>query len=336
MLAAVLGASLTACGGGGGGDPVTSPSTPVPSPAPAPAPAPAAPTGTLWHDDFALDLRSGVQLASLAGGAPTQITTRSDVDVSVWKDGAQYVVTDWDIRGGATAITVTDLASGSTVYQGKADGYVRNVVPSPTNKRLIKVAQGDSPGAAFEENVMDLSTMKPVLRIANDDYFSWMPDGRFMLISLTTGSMRVGSLGSDAVTVVGRLQVPAERLMGQFSVDPTGKRFIMALRLRGSVPAESDVWVGNVDGTGFEQFTAVKALGSALWSPDGRYIAYTVDTGSICSGGGCIGGCDQYYALADLRKVQGMAGLPGSDKFSVRDRSGSTKPLGCTVLAWTP
>jgi dipeptidyl aminopeptidase/acylaminoacyl peptidase len=214
---------------------------------------------------------------------------------------------------------------------------VRDVIPSPVDRRLALVRQGVDSLSPFEEYVLDLATLQPRRRISADDWFSWMPDGRFMLISLKTGRMRIASVdGADEVPV-GRLTPPADRAMGAFTVSPTGRQFIMRMMRRGSMPKESDLWIGNIDGSGFEQLTDAKVVTGAVWSPDGRQVAYEVDTGHFCSTAGyCIGRCDQYYTPAGLRRVKGLDHQPGSATFSVRDRDGNTKALGCSVLAWTP
>lgn len=337
LLCSALTALLTACGGGGssGGDTPTTPTTPPTTPVDPPT-QPTGPTGVLWHNNFALDLRNGVQLSPLNGDAPTQITNQTDSDIAVWPDGKQYIVTRRDIARGVTDITVIDRTTGNTVYQGQAAGYLRNVEPSPTDKRLVKVRQGENSASPFEEHVLDLSTMQSRLAIADSDWFAWMPDGRYMLISLGTGSMRVASIGGTGETVVGQLQIPADRRTGQFGVSPDGKRFLMPLTRRGSATNETDLWIGNIDGTGFEQFTDTKVFAGAAWSPDGRYVAYATDTGISCGAGSCQGVCEQWYSAVDQRKVKGMVGTPGSDVFTVRNRSGGTTRLGCTVLAWTP
>jgi Tol biopolymer transport system component len=334
-LAIVLTALLAACGGGGSSAPETSQTVPPGTSSPPPT-QPAAPAGILWHNDFSLDQRRGVQISPLDGAAPSQVTTSSDVDVSVWPDGKQYVITAPDIPRRTTAITVVDRATGNTVYQGQVNGYLRDVAPSPTDKRLARVRHGETTVSDFEEYVIDFSTMKPVYSISDSDWFSWLPDGRFMLIGLNTGSMRTGSLDGSAVTTVGQLKVPAERIMGQFLLSPTGKQLVVPLTLRGSATNETDLWIANADGTGLEQFTETKVLGGAVWSPDGGQLAYTTNTGIACGAGSCAGSCNQWVAPASLRKVQGLAGTQGSDSFNVSSRSGTKTKLGCSVLAWTP
>lgn len=297
------------------------------------------PQGLLWHNGFLMTnhkLGRGVHVSPLDGGAPIQILDRSEIDVAVWPDGRQLVATRFDLYKGFTDLVVMSPAA-HVVYQGRMNGYVRDVLPSPADRRLALVRQGENSLAPFEEYILDLQALKPLRRISDDDQFSWMPDGRFMLISIKTGRMRIASLDSAQETEMGQLVLPRDRAMGAFSISPTGKQFVMRMPRRNAVPAESDLWIGNIDGSGFEQLTEAKAVTNAVWSPDGRYLAYKVDTGRFCSTAGyCVGTCDQYYTPVGLRRVKGLNGQPGSATFEVRNREGKVERLGCSVLAWTP
>lgn len=293
------------------------------------------PTGLLWHNNYSLDLQAGVQVSPLDGSKPIVITPQSDMDVSVWPDGRVVAVTKPDVYKRITSLVVMEVATARPLHNLVLDGYVRELAPSPESRQLVKLSQGERPSSPYEELVMDLTTQKPRYRVARDDFFAWMPDGRFMLINLKTGLMRIAQLDDPREQVVGRLTLPPGRAMGEFLISPTGAEFIMKLPLRNSVPREADLWIGRLDGSRFEQLTQVRALGSALWSPDGRYVAYTVNTGSICSGWGCMGGCDQYFTRATRRAVKGLDGTPGSERFEVRNRFGQMQGLGCEVLAWT-
>ncbi|MGM9482113.1 hypothetical protein ACS5PN_13075 [Roseateles sp. NT4] len=298
------------------------------------------PAGMLWHDSYTLDYHRGVQASPLDGRPSVAITNNKDMDIAVWPDGRQVAATRYDARDRTTTFVVMNPATGKAVYSGTLDGHVSDLSPSPTDRRLAKARLSETSLTAFEEHVLDLATLKSRYRIADDDHFSWMPDGRFMLISIKTGRMRIASLDGGPETLVGRLDIPPERRMGEFAISPTGREFIMKLPLRNAVPKEADLWIGSIDGSRFEQLTQARAIGSALWSPDGRYVAYTVDTGHFCGigagGGYCVGSCDQWYTPVGLRKVRGFKGTPGAEAFQVSNRSGQPHELNCHVLAWTP
>lgn len=300
------------------------------------AAGPAAPTGLIWHNSFLLDHHRGVQVSPLDGGKPVALTNDREMDVAVWPDGRQFIVTKANIYRRITSF-VAMTPDARVVFSGDAPGYLRGLVPSPVDRRLAKVRLGEAPLSQFEEVVLDLPTMRVRYRISDDDQFAWMPDGRFMLISIATGRMRVASLDGGPEVPVGRLTLPPDRSMGEFVISPSGREFIMKMPRRNAVPREADLWIGSIDGARFERLTEAKAIGSALWSPDGRYVAYTVDTGYGCSTAGyCYGSCDQWYTPAHLRRVRGFEGEPGSEAFQVRDRQGARQSLGCHVLAWTP
>lgn len=298
---------------------------------------PAGVAGTLWHNSYTLNSTRGVQLSPLGGGASTQVTHDRDSDVSIWPDGRQYLVTRWQVRPSRTAITVIDRATGNTVYERQAEGYLSAFQPSPVDKRLVIMRQSEGPRSSADEHVLDLATMRSRRAIADEDQVAWMPDGRLMLIGIQTGRMRAVGVDGGPEQAVGHLPVPADRVMGQFKVSPTGRQLVVALSRRGGATRETDLWIANIDGTGLEQLTEVRAFGGATWSPDGRHVAYKVDTGHACSTAGfCTGSCDQYYTPVELRKVRGLDGTPGSLSFSVDNRFGSKEKLSCSVLAWTP
>jgi hypothetical protein len=302
------------------------------------APArPAAVAGTLWHNSYTLNSARGVQLSPLGGGASTQLTHDRDTAVYAWPDGRHYMVTRWQVRPSATHITVIDRATGDTVLDRQAEGYLTAFQPSPVDRRLVIMRRGTGPRASMDEQVLDLQTMRSRRAIADDDHAAWMPDGRLMLIGMKTGLMRVVGVDGGPEQAVGRLPVPADRVMGEFKVSPDGRQLIVALGRRGGATRELDLWIASIDGSGLEQLTQVRAFGGATWSPDGRHVAYKVDTGHVCSTAGyCTGSCDQYYTPVELRKVRGLDGTPGSLRFTVDNRFGTSEKLGCSVLAWTP
>jgi hypothetical protein len=185
------------------------------------------PTGMPWHNNYTLDRRSGVQVSPLDGRKPFAITDRSEIDVAVWPDGRQIVVTGSQMRPRQTSVIVMESATGKAIQHGQVPGYQRDVEPSPADRRLAKVRQGEDSLSPFEEHVIDLSTMRSRYRIRDDDFFAWMPDGRFMLISASTRRMRITSLDDPRETLVGHLPVPADRRMGGFMISPTGRQLVM-------------------------------------------------------------------------------------------------------------
>lgn len=332
-LAICLAASLAACGGGGGGPSDTTPSTPgTPQ---VPPPDPVHPSGWLWHDNYALDSWDGMQMASLDGQAPIHVTNKK-LALTPWSDGRQFVTTEWNVAGGYTDLSVVERSSGNTLYALRADGYLRGALPSPTDKKLVKVMLGTDSVSAFSEFILDLDTRRARHQIAAQDWFAWMPDGKFLLVNPEAGTIRVGSVDSSDEVTVGQFQLPADRRMGPIWVSPSGKQFVVRLP-RISATGESDLWIANIDGSALEQLTDSKRSFEAQWSPDGRYVAYDTDSSRACTGTVCSGTCQLWYTTPDLRKVQGLNGTSGSGAFRVNDRNGAAAtPLGCRLVGWTP
>ena len=276
-----------------------------------------------------------MQIASLDGQASIQLTPDT-VALAAWPDGRQYLTTEWNVAGGYTDLTVVDRNQGKTVFAWRIEGYLRGAQPSPTDKRLAKVVLGASSVSTFSEFIVDLDTRQVRRQIAAEDWFAWMPDGRFLLINPDAGTIRVGSMDSSAVATVGSFSLPKERAMGPLWVSPSGQQFVVRLT-RDSVPSESDLWIANLDGSGLAQLTHSNRSFEARWSPDGRFIAYDTDGTRACTGTVCSGTCQLWYTTPDLRLVSGLSGTPGSNSFRVNDRNGlSATPLGCRLVAWTP
>lgn len=334
-LAIGLLAGLAACGGGGGADAPADPPASTPVAPQVPPPSSAQPAGALWHDNYALDSWDGVQIASLDGLAPANVTNKK-LALTPWPDGRQYVMTEWNVAGGYTDLSVVDRASGASLYALRADGYLRGALPSPTDKKLVKVVQGAGSTSEFTEFILDLDTRRARRQIALQDWFAWMPDGRFLLVNPEAGTIRIGSVDSSDEVPIGQFRLPQDRRMGPVWVSPTGKQFVVRLP-HVSATGESDLWIANVDGSGLEQLTDSKRSFEALWSPDGRYIAYDTDSGRACTGTVCSGTCQLWYTTPEQRKVKGLTGTSGSGAFRVNDRQGlSGTPLGCRLLGWTP
>lgn len=60
-----------------------------------------------------------------------------------------------------------------------------------------------------------------------------------------------------------------------------------------------------------------------------------MDTGSVCNNAGCIGICEIWYVASTARNADPLPSFPGeAAAFEVRNQQGSTRRLGCEVLAW--
>ena len=73
----------------------------------------------------------------------------------------------------------------------------------------------------------------------------------------------------------------------------------------------------------------------AHWSPDGRHLAFDVDTGTTCAGGHCMGGCGLWVVPASARDVRALYSVGDAMKLRVQNGQGTAQTLGCELLAWT-
>lgn len=322
--------SLAACGGGGGGE--GGDGTPAPGTNPTPAPPPAvALSGRLWHDNYALDFREGTQIASPSGQLPVQVTNSGAAQP--WLDGSQFVTHDWDVGENITTFSVIDLASGTTLYSARANGYLRGLVPSRTSKSLMVGALSDSTVGPFDWVFVELSTMKVVKQIEGLGGIDWLPDGRYLRV-LPDGAIRVGEVqGGEQAT--GQLTLPPATVVAQVWVNRQGTQLALRLVHQVSPSDESDIWLAPLDGSTLERLTSTKMSYTARWSPEGRQIAFDVDTGYLCNNFGCAGTCETWWVPVTARNVRALPALGDAWPFTVQDRRGRPQTLGCDLIAWT-
>jgi WD40-like Beta Propeller Repeat len=332
-LAACLCGLLTACGGGGSSGDASAPSggggtgsNPPPSTNPAL-------TGQLWHNNYPLDYLDGTQIASPTGGLPQTVTSKTAV--SPWTDGRQYLHTEWDTYSDTTRLLVVDRDTGLSVVDVTVNGHLRGGIPSPADKSVASFVwsstyQGDDSVGLL----VDLPTLNVLRELDPTDTFSWLPDGSYLRVS-ADGSIRQGQLSVPDTTVVGQLQIPTGLSLGSVWVNRQGDRLAVRLIRGANTLTETDLWVANIDGSGLRQFTATKISYFPTWSPDGQYIAFDVDTGHLCTGAGCIGTCELWYAPVTATMVTALQAVHDAERFKVKNRSGSVQTLGCSLLAWT-
>lgn len=320
---ALAGAMLTACGGGGGsgGDDGGSP-----------PPGGGGPTGHLWHNNYALDTLDGTQVAALDGSAPALVT--SHLVAVPWPDGSQYAIAEWDTAEDTTVVTVRNTSTGATLHELSFDGYVRNLRPSPTDKSMLMATWGEDSVSPAYAIFVDMEAVEIVDALSADEGpVQWLPDGRYIHVS-NTGAVDAASV-TGTPTRLGQVNLPAGKVLGAVSVNPQGTQMAMRLMVQGdSNILESDIWVAGIDGSALAQLTDTGASNYAKWSPDGRYIAFDLDTGLVCGGGTCVGSCGLWYAPASSRLVKALPSSNDAFKFRVNNRQQQEQSLGCELLAW--
>ena len=164
------------------------------------------------------------------------------------------------------------------------------------------------------------------------DSFAWLPDGRLLRVHAGGAISAMALDGRE--TPLGAVQWPQGWELGAVFASPDGQQ--LAVRLDGKASKDHDLWVMRTDGQGFGRFTTTQMTTYAVWSPDGRYLAFNKDTGASCSDASCYGSCKVWYAPATARNVAAVDASRDAWQFTVRDTRGGSTQLGCQLLAWTP
>lgn len=346
LAAAFAAVALAGCGGGGGGGseaaPAPAPVANAPGPAPGPAPDPGTPPlpperppagygGRLWHNDYALDYMDGTQIASPSGDLPALASAHEYA--TPWPDGKTFVFTEWNVYDEYSDLVVVDLASGQALYRLKTDGYLRDERPSPASRTTVMVTHGEDSISPAETLIVDLTTMTVLRRFPGDTVMNWLPDGRYL--RMTSDGTLIAGDPAGAEQTVGLADPPDSFQIQDLWVNRQGTKIAYRVLNAGTVTNETDLWVSDMDGRNFERFTSTKMSYAANWSPDGRHIAFNVDTGHVCTGAGCIGTCETWVAPVTSRNVRALPAVGDAERFKVRNRQGTPSTLGCDLLGWT-
>ncbi|MEQ1527830.1 MAG: hypothetical protein ABL925_00835 [Methylococcales bacterium] len=294
-------------------------------------------SGRLWHEDYALDYTDGTQIAFLSGDLPAVVSPKHYA--YPWPDGNQYIIADANVYDDYTELTVYNTGTGNLIFKDSLDGYVRSVKPSPVSKQVLLFTWGrdllDDPVYVF----YDLAT-KEILKAttANDSLIDWLPNGQYLRIS-PAGAIYTGGLASGAQEQqIGQIAIPFDRKVWGLSVNPQGTQIIVQLVVLSidQKISDSDLWIANLDGTNLARVTRTNMTHSASWSPDGQHIAFDRDTGMYCSGWYCAGSCSLWYVPISARDIVAVPAAKDAEVFTVKNRQGDARTLGCDLLGWTP
>jgi len=344
LLSVLLVSALVACGGGGGGGGSSGGGTDNNNPPPAASTL----AGQLFfHDKSEVKTYLGKADASVA---PTPLTT--DVDPVMWPDASQYL--EYKIgsgSNGADQITVYATATRQVIYQLNNVPYFcgANIRPSPISKKQIVVQCYES--LISNEGLMavfDLETGSVVHYEADQPeryQYLWLPDGRLLRAHDETGALAVKSVGSASWRTLGQIAVPSGRRIFHLEVNPQGTMLAFAFQgysdyATEALTGDSDIWISKIDGSSLEQFTAVGYVYDPIWSPDGTYIAFAVDTSRYCASSltSCPGASYLWYAPASARNMTNILdgfAHPFATQLRRRYPSGNLSPLiGVYLWAW--
>lgn len=334
LLAVVAG-----CGGGGGdsggsdnggGGGTSAPPTTGPGSGGNPGPN-AAPIGRLWHNNYALDIVTGTQITRLDNGPST--VADADRFAVPWPDGTQYVLTDYRPSRGETTITVKETGTRRVIFEVIYNGYATAPQPSPVSKDVVLMTVGNSITEPADYAFINLRTRSIVDRFAAGNVsVDWLPDGRYLQLA-TNGQISLGTPGGSRAPA-GSFNLQGRKL-GQVQVNRQGSQFLVTLTNDNGALAQRDLWVANIDGGNAGRLTSTDITSYGHWSPDGRHIAFDVDTGFLCNNTGCLGSCEIWFVASTSRNADPLPSFPGeAARFRVRSNGGTTANLGCALLAW--
>jgi len=306
----------------------------------------------LYHD---ISFKKTYFARANARTTETLLTTHGEP--IMWPDASQYL--EYKIGGGGKnfdRITVYATATRQVVYQLSEVPYFcgANIRPSPISKKLILTQCYKNPQSnKGVVAVFDLANGTAVFSQPDQPErhkYRWLPDGRLLRVHDETGALAVTDVGRNASWhSLGRIAVPRGRRIRSFEVNPQGTMLALAFQgysdfAREVVSGESDIWVSKIDGSSLEQFTAMGYVFDPIWSPDGSYIAFNVDTGRHASGGyGGPAGNDHgtsylWYAPASARNMSNILkgfAHPFATQLRRRYPSGNVSPLvGVHLWAW--
>lgn len=274
----------------------------------------------MWRSEYSLKVKSALSETVSADGTVRVVGRGKAVP---WPDGSRFATTEWDTS--KTVVRIVDTASGEPLHSVEFKGLVRDLKPSPMKPSVVALRQGESTVGKSTWVIADFSQRSFLDRFPADSAaFAWLPDGGFVIVS-KAGELKRGRVGKGARSeLITRLNLPAGRTVANAWLDPRGTRLLLRLDLRPPTKKnESDLWITDLKGSLLERFTASGMTTLAAWSPDGKQVAFDVDTGAWCSGHACQGICEVWRVDSDAREVRGS-----------RNEKGRSR-RGCTLLGWT-
>jgi hypothetical protein len=329
--ATALLALLVACGGGGGGG-----DGGTPPPPPPPGGGGDTPAGTLWHNSLPSD-GGGTKLSVFDTNVNSRVVD-SNNGVQPAPNGQTYASWTYDGVKNSTVVAIKEAASGRELFVRSFAGRVANVRPSPATSGIVLISWASAPGAADrEECIYDLrqpsSSNTYEVVGALDDAANWLPDGRYLVV-LANGDLKAGAV-SGTGAAAGKVAITGRTPQGLW-VSPDGSKLLSEWGVASATRFQRDLWISNLDGSNLARFTNTNQSGHAVWSYDGKFIAWrSQETEVGCTGFSCASfPCEVFYASASSRGI--TLGDPAARQFRVRAVTGATTPiLGCDVNGWT-
>lgn len=294
--------------------------------------------GTVWHafsdlgnprGTYALDARSG---ANAWVGKDEEIVPSADGNVLLQRD--------YTSNGSADNVTHVTARSrhGKLLVDHRMEGWLGPMKPSPRDANVVLAPWAESVTTPERRAmVYDLSRGKVLYATAEGrwhDVLSWLPDGSLLRVQRSGQISQVRPGAGEQP--LGNVRWPESRVPEAVYVSPDGTQALVqlaALRDTGSISG-SDLWMMARDGSRLRRFTKNDLVAHAFWSPDGRRVAFTKDTGVACTATNCFGSCTVWVADATASDVLAVSASHDASQFRLKRPDGSERALGCPMLAW--
>lgn len=263
-----------------------------------------------------------------------------------WPDGSQYLQFERG-SGDLYRVVIRDARTGRTLHEAELPTLCVRFQPSPLSRTVV-MAQCyrrflDNQGIFI---VFDVAARK-LLHSEPDQTrrhsYHWLPDGRWLRLHDETGQLSMRTAGAPW-QVIGALRLPPNTRCRGLRLSPDGTRlaFIVAEYVdydKENIGTHAHLWAARLDGSRLVRVTTDSVTFDVQWSPDGRHLAFDVDTSS-CHGDNCRGTSTWWVVGADEhdigRVVDGVK-HPKATPLLRRYPSGNTTPLrGVELLGWTP
>ncbi|EHR71448.1 hypothetical protein BurJ1DRAFT_2619 [Burkholderiales bacterium JOSHI_001] len=298
--------------------------------------------GQLWY----LRLAGDETLVAPADGRQAERVLARDSRPVPWPDGSQYL--EYRRSGGAVdQVLVKDTRSGRVLHSADLPGLCVQFQPSPLSKSIV-MAQCyrrllDNKGIFV---VVDLAAQR-LLHSEPDQprrhRYRWLPDGRWLRSHDETGRLSVRA-SDGAWQPLGQLRLPPGTRTRDIRVSPNGDRLAFIVGefedYESEKPkARAHLWTARLDGSQQVRVIADNATFDVRWSPDGRALAFNVDTSHCDFGDNCHGNSGWWTVDAEehgIAPVVADARHAKATPLMRRFPSGNSAPLrGVDLLAWT-
>lgn len=319
--------------------------------------------GTLIEDFLQTGLDFDDAYYGLANGTQTKLP-RSGVSLTTglydkWyasaAAGSQGDLVRVDAQDGVAFFdrhTLVQTSGGFSLPQSNPEitnhpHFWSSVKPSPDGKYLLAYWEPSRDDTAPRIAVFDRDG-KVVQSISPDSYDSssyanamdWLPDGRYIFAA--GQNFVIATPGNDTDLTVTPLTLPAGTTgPWELSVSPDGTQVAVALGVTypnsmGDNVVNAMLFVTDLQGKNFRQLTTLTPRAAAdnvgsnvghsnpVWSPDGKYIAFTVVYSQTATGNS-PSGCQPFDVVPSDGQSIPIDGIsdPDSMKFKVTALSGS-------------